>query len=862
MTLLDDRPVDETPAMEATPHPRGAAAGAGRWRLAARLARRELRRRPWRTCLVALLVAAPVMAVLLVDVAYRSHRLPDGAGTFGRAAGIVDLYGVDPATFDDELVFLAPDRFEHLAWFEAFLPLRSAAQPDVLVGASVSTLDATNDLAAGIVDLRHGRLPAGDDEVLVSIDVARRLDVRIGDELTLVRPEQTFTVVGIGTIDGGPTFLAPGFDVGALRADRLGAEILVGRDGASDADAFRRYLSSVDLGFVGSSRPTSGWSYRERSDQSSDDPVQLFFGWLGGTLLMGAMGIVVGAAFAISGRRQLVTIGQLSATGADRSLLRRFLALQGTWTGVAGAVIGVAGTALVTRFAAGWLRSSGGLDVRWLDWAVVGATAVVVATVAALVPARSLATMSTLTALGGRRPVPPLHPRQLRLGAGVLAAGVIGLTLSVVMAREANDVGATLTIPILVAMLAGGGVLIGVCCLGPVWVSMLARVGVRRRGVGRLATRDLDRHRVRSGALIAAVMVVGAAAVAVGATLEQMHRQHLANREIVAPESTADVVYVDAYRTDESSSPVDVDVVDPLLRDRIESVLGHVTWVPDTTVHLAGDELPYVAVASADLLALQGFRPDEIERIMGADVALVSGADQPPMFDRDDLLRRLGAPAGTTVVEVSAAEAWIGSGIVYMSADLAEQLGDVTTAQWYGRTDHDITDGEAEALDGLAGGLAEMEAESFIGVPSVGTMVSVGIGQAVGNDDWTGVGRWATINVALLLVLLVVGLGLALESAEGRDDLDTLVALGASPSTLARVAAWKAGLLAGVGGVLSVPLGYGALWLCIHAARRETTFPWIVAVGVAVVVPIVVAAIAFVVRRQARPAHRALEPWS
>ena len=84
----------------------------------------------------------------------------------------------------------------------------------------------------------------------------------------------------------------------------------------------------------------------------------------------------------------------------------------------------------------------------------------------------------------------------------------------------------------------------------------------------------------------------------------------------------------------------------------------------------------------------------------------------------------------------------------------------------------------------------------------------------------------------LLLTTVVVGVGMALWAAEGKDERDALVSIGAGPSVLARVVGLKAWLLALVGGVIAVPLGYGTLRLVVAAAHKQTTFPWLVAAGV------------------------------
>ena len=85
---------------------------------------------------------------------------------------------------------------------------------------------------------------------------------------------------------------------------------------------------------------------------------------------------------------------------------------------------------------------------------------------------------------------------------------------------------------------------------------------------------------------------------------------------------------------------------------------------------------------------------------------------------------------------------------------------------------------------------------------------------------------------------------MALWAAEGKDERDALVSIGASPSVLARVVGIKAWLLAFVGGVIAVPLGYGTLRLAVAAAAEQTTFPWLVALGIVVVVPLLIGVIA------------------
>ena len=61
-----------------------------------------------------------------------------------------------------------------------------------------------------------------------------------------------------------------------------------------------------------------------------------------GALSLAVTGIIVAAAFATSARRQLVTVGLLSSNGAPEGVIRRSLALQGSWAGLVGSLLGVA----------------------------------------------------------------------------------------------------------------------------------------------------------------------------------------------------------------------------------------------------------------------------------------------------------------------------------------------------------------------------------------------------------------------------------------------------------------------------------------------------------------------------------------
>ena len=102
------------------------------------------------------------------------------------------------------------------------------------------------------------------------------------------------------------------------------------------------------------------------------------------------------------------------------------------------------------------------------------------------------------------------------------------------------------------------------------------------------------------------------------------------------------------------------------------------------------------------------------------------------------------------------------------------------------------------------------------------------------------------VAATLLLALLVVAIGLSLAAVESRDERNTLIAIGASPSTLRRRSATTAVVLAATGGVLAIPTGLLPVWVVTRVTDGEATVPWLSIVAIVVVVPLLVGAVALV----------------
>lgn len=844
MTMLDERPADVSPPAPQPSLPRHGTRG--RWRIAARLARREVRRRPWRTLLTVLLVAVPVAAMVAGDVAYRTTNVPaDPTHSFGEAtvrwrlpANTPD----DPATVREQLPADARSVTSRVAW----LPVRNALHPERLVTVQVTDRDDTDPLSAGRSRPTQGRVAESRGEVFLTDDVASDLRVGVGDQLSLVRPAQVFTVVGVGRTDGRE-MVAPGFDFSVLRPTAMQYEIMwttpaldrALADGTLwsqdiPAPRYRDIDGSGGLGetFGGYEIP-GGWS------EPDDAGTTLFLGWLAGVLLMTVLGVIVAAAFAVSGRRQLVAVGQMSAAGADPSVITRFLALQGTWTGAVGAGTGVVLGAVAVQIGARVMDHDGALDWRLAEVLAVVVTAVVVATIAALLPTRALARMSTLAALGGRRPVPPVRRRQIPFGTALVLAGLVVLFVAAAAAR--NSVG-DVTLPVAASIIAALMIVAGVCLLSPVFVDTIARLGSRRRGVTMLATRSLGRHRSRSAALVAAIVAIAAAATGLSAAGEQAARD--AEGSYGNASVSADVVMLSGIDTaDPLGRLVDPRSIEPEVEQRIGSVVGDVRWVELPVIGPDRSSGAQVYVATDEVLDLMGVDAAVRERIDSLDVFTFVTYDADGAMFGQSFNLGFGQPVEIdeqpTTVEVDDLPfgywaTWVSPAFV-----AANDLG--TMPSLVGRADHALTSDEVDALyAGADDGYERSVFAEFEQTADLALQLMTFVDARDPMLRWMPWIRFGSIVGTLALMALIVSLGMALWAAEGRDERNTLVAVGAGPSSLARMAGMKAWLLAQVGVLVGVPLGWVILRVVAAAADVVTVFPTVFVLSALLVLPAVI----------------------
>jgi putative ABC transport system permease protein len=869
----------------------------GSWRLAFRLAQRELRRRPVRALLVVLLVAVPVFALTVADVLVETEYTRRADQQFAREHGPASFVYRDSVTDATIAPAGTPEFAPPLPGGSRATAFRSGELPLTPRGGvpapRVAVTDAGGrDLVFTGARLVDGRAPRR-GEVAVSSVVARAFAVGIGDRLVLERPVFAARVVGIteSVADDRRALLdAPDFPFDAVQlpgAVSYRVPVVLA-DGAAivQASPFGG-MERLRLETAGGSEPLPAAVVRAGAtptrealapqfyDSRAIDPQVKFWSWVGVALLLAMVAVIIAAAFATTARRQLVVLGQLAANGGRAAFLRRMLTLQGTVLGLTGAVIGVVSGLVALGLAHDWIS---GLYHHELDYHVtwdlgaIALTAVAAATLAARFPARSAARVPVLSALAGRRPLDPVPPLAWLKAVIVFVTGV-GLLLLVALRSDA----APAQLGAAVAILGGLLVMAGAAMLTPTVVTLTARWGSRLGVAGRLGTRSLVRVRSRSAAIVTAVAIAGTLAVAVVTGMLGLGVNRVVPEYVGLPDDVV-IGSVDGGSIVAPPQGASEETVARGMRTLRSVVPGiEVSRLREVGAHLATPQGPTtdaVRAVVADPQLVRALRLGADERATlrrsGGLVALDAG-----LVSNDGRIVEPGAveivgPGGTARIPTWSAHptAFTFDGLgVLVAPRVVEQTGaPVTVYGILGVAPDGLSDAQTDALDGGFTNGPDPFARATAAVSATPMYFRTG---ATVPAFWRGVwspGRlelWFGVG-ALAFVLVVVAIGLLLGRAESRDERDVLDALGARPRTERRIAAVQAVALAMGGGLIGVVAGWvpmAAVFRAVQEDRyvgvlsstsREVTalypfirFPWGTAVGVAVLIPIVAGAVAW-----------------
>lgn len=809
-------------------------------RALARLAWRELRHRRGRSVLVIALVAMPVAALVVAAVLNASNAgSPEDKRplVMGGADAVVQFDRDDPAnddTVNAVLRRLPPgSRAVNVRERLALVPARDR---DVII--DVTDLPLDDALVTGKITLLRGRPPIGAAEVAASPSALRDLGLRLGDTLVSRRLGLRARIAAevIDPDDLHRAVIVTGAPLPA--ATSRTARLLVDLPPGNTTSAVARLRGpGREVKTAANCCPDERPALREVTLTVSG-------------LALFVVGLVVAAAFAISARRQLRTIGLLSAAaGADERHIRRLALLQGTLCGGAGVIAGFSvGLAIVKLFFEPHIddlagRVTGGVTLAPVELGLIAAMTIAATAAGAWRPGRTAARIPVLAALGGRRPLRAV-PATVPIRA--LATSATGTVLLAVGLNGGGPRGLTLIGAVLIVL--------GFVLCAPALVAVLERLASRAPGITRLAARDIARQRARTGPLVAAILAVASLAVLGSTLIVAVERSNAGLGEIRGDE----VVLTASGVTGAPRGQADVPAQ---LRARVRSLLPRSTEAPigsyarghgaDRLAERAG-----VSGRRGDIglfgLAIGGPR---LLDFLGAEAARAA-------FDRGEVVALVGdlvedghvqivipqtrGPARE--VRVAASEARVDRPIApfVISTQAASRLGFApTTTDLVFRTPDALTSDQEHALQALAlsydrGSSRQADTEIRFAGNSPPQGISRGVDEAL-------------LAIAALLTLAVVASGLALSAAEGKADDTMLVALGADPTARRRFRATQAGLLVATAGLLAIPAGLIPAAVIIHNNDAMLfAVPWTAGAIVLIALPAAAAGGAWLLTRPAR----------
>jgi putative ABC transport system permease protein len=845
------------------------------WLVALRIARREARRAKGRSALVLALIGLPVLAFTFFAVTYDTFDLTP-AEKADREYGTADFkftqlfdgpvkqepddIGIEtqgtPKTLTAaDVTTLLPAGTRVIPWSEGSAGFRTKAKRGRM---SIWELDYADRLAAGILRQVAGRAPANADEVAITREAGKRIGAGVGGTLTSTDGNRTWRIVGL-----------------VENPQDLRGDFVVFRPGAAPVPESERYTTWLadtpapmlwsdvvalnKRGGVGFSRavaldpPPYDPATMPRPSTESGEAFQIATIFAGALVL--EVVLLAAPAFAVGARRRRRDLALVAAAGGSPAHLRRIVLADGIVLGAAAAAIGVVLGAVLAFFGRPLIddtvmgASPGAFRVFPTALAGLAALAVFSGLLAALVPAWTAARQPVVAALRGLYAVTRLRRRWALLGLVTLLSGI---ALTAFGASRADDTTS------MAGMVLGE---IGLVLCTPALVGLVARLGSRFPLSARIALRDVGRNRAAAAPAISAVLAAVAVSTLAGVMIASGTGRytHSDSPQLVPTGWVTAQVNDRSFGPDQDPPPEPPDAAFPALAAAMSATIPVTTTVPIgrpmcgtetcwiSTERSADRKCPYfdqgrlsreqqraarndprceqairqswgpsfsqVVIDAKDLgtiVSLDGAALDAATAMLRSGGVLV--ADEFAVSDGHSALGisdDSGEPRKARLPALALPKA--DSPVVVISPEGIARLGlTVRPAGYIGVTDHEPTQAEEDAFLAAA---AKIEGSWQIGVEDPPTpepnrfLVVLAI-----------VAGFVTIGAA--------GIATGLAAAEGRADLTTLAAVGASPGVRRMLSLSRTGIVAGLGSALGLLAGLGAAAAVVAGSNRALAYTW------------------------------------
>lgn len=830
------------------------------WRAALRIAWREARKSRGRTALVIALILVPVAALSFAAIVHDSTTLTpaeESARRMGAAEALVSWPHRGPVIQQPTRDTAIPignaegrepseERLSALLPGTDLVPLeRTSVNIRTTAGvgrAAVRMLDLNNPLTQGLITLLEGRAAISNAEITLSRQAMSRTGAQMGGTIT-TEDGRTFTVVGVieepDRLDNTTMVALPGTFEGADRSWLVTTPI-----------DWAKVKELNELGITVLSRtvlhnpPAAADRYPQFGDSNdvSADVLVLVAG-----LAVLEMSLLAGSALAVGARRRKRDLALVAAVGGAPSHVRRVVLADGVVVGLLAALGGVLlGTlaAVASRPLVEWLLAERFGSQRFYPSALaaLAVLAIVTGVLAALVPAWISSRQDVVTALAGRRGITRSRRRWLVLGLVLIAAGV---TTGVLSAIGMQVVG------ILIALILTE---VGLVLCTPALLGLLAKAGRWLPVALRIALRDASRNRTAAAPAISAVMaaVIGAVAVSVILTSQsQQQAGQLAGNmgdvtvfrlddlskasTTTMPPSVATAIrntmpvsetheikllacdggpcFAHIRPPADRECPYSLDVIhrEPTEAEQRSALTDHrCTGTGRAHRYFGAISSPngFVAVATPDAAkSLLHLQPEDVT---AAQTALREGkvvVNDPALVADNKVLVATGTQATTTPAPGHAVPNR-SAPMAMMTEETARALGfSATTFAVYATTTRMPTEAEQDALTAALGGEYEVNVDRLTESDVQQALTILGL-------------------VAGIITLAAAALATGLAAADGRRDLTTLAAVGASPTLRKLLSVSQAGVIAGIGGLLGTTAGVGSALALLAALNVGYANSW------------------------------------
>jgi putative ABC transport system permease protein len=486
---------------------------------------REIRARPGRAILTVLSIVIGVAAVVSVALATRTTRRAheEMYKTFsGRAS--LEVVTVSTAAYDESLVA----RLRNLPGVEAAIPTVQKPTRVTIHGKGLKVqvlgIDPVLDEKARDYELVGGAFFDGENGALVNAELAKRLNLSVGDEITIPNSRYqpvAVPVVGLLAPKGAAAFTNEAVFLHIGTAQRLfgirgkvHATHLVLSDKADHAQVVSSAAAILPEGFL-VREPAQRPHMTEETLLATRQG--LFFASVS-SLIVSFFIILNAFLMNVTERRRQLAI--MRAIGATRDQIIRMLIKESLVLGIIGTAVGiavgVAGAYALTRAMEQLFQSSlPSLEITPLPFLLGLIFGVGVSLVATAYPAWKAGRISPLEGMAAatRREL-GRAPRTITLAGVVLLVVSVALLVGCLTGRLSIDFG----IP------AAASAMLGCVMLIPVAItpasSFISRVFYRFIGVeGQIAQRQLVRRRMRTALTVAVLFLAISTGIALGTTI-------------------------------------------------------------------------------------------------------------------------------------------------------------------------------------------------------------------------------------------------------------------------------------------------------------------------------------------------------